>query len=154
MRKKQKCASELHYSTLGELIDNWNDLDRIFTEIIGKLFFKNAKYAINNKKRNAQDELLYFYSQPTRSPFNEYLMANGAEHVLAKLGDSSVLNRGLIHNSLGAATSRNMNRFEKLLLQSQYANESGTTIGEMYTEIYNKLMSPVEDYVDDESIYI
>ena len=154
MIKKQKCTSELHYSTLGELIDNWNDLDRIFTEIIDKLFFKNAKYAKNNKKRNELDELLYFYTQPTRSPFNAFLMAKGAEHVLAKLGDSSVLQRELIQNSLGAAPSRNMKKFEESLLQSQYANESGTTIGEMYTEIYNKLMSPVEDYVDDESINI
>ena len=154
MIKKQKCTSELHYSTLGELIDNWNDLDRIFTEIIDKLFFKNAKYAKNNKKRNELDELLYFYTQPTRSPFNAFLMAKGAEHVLAKLGDSSVLQRELIQNSLGAAPSRNMKKFEESLLQSQYAHESGTTIGEMYTEIYNKLMSPVEDYVDDESINI
>mgnify|MGYP006096686933 CR=1 FL=1 len=154
MRKKQKCASELHYSTLSELLNNWNDLDKIYNDKVGKLFFKNAKYAINNKKRNALDELLYFYTQPTRSPFNEYLMAKGAEHVLAKLGDSMTFLRELTQNSLGAAPSRNMNRFEKLLLQSQYAHESGTTIGEMYTEIYNKLMSPVEDYVDDESIYI
>ena len=154
MIKKQKCTSELHYSTLGELIDNWNDLDRIFTEIIDKLFFKNAKYAKNNKKRNELDELLYFYTQPTRSPFNAFLMAKGAEHVLAKLGDSRVLHKELIQNSLGAAPSRNMKKFEESLLQSQYAHESGTTIGEMYTEIYNKLMSPVEDYVDDESINI
>ena len=154
MKKKQKCASDLHYSTLGELIDNWNDLDRIFTEIIDKLFFKDAKYAKNNKKRNELDELLYFYAQPTRSPYNEYLMAKGAEHVLAKLGDSMIFLRELTHNSLGAAPSRNMKRFEKSLLQSQYAHESGTTIGEMYTEIYTKLMSPVEDYVDDESINI
>jgi len=154
MRKKQKCASELHYSTLSELLNNWNDLDKIYNDKVGKLFFKNAKYAINNKKRNALDELLYFYTQPTRSPFNEYLMAKGAEHVLAKLGDSMTFLRELTQNSLGAAPSRNMNRFEKLLLQSQYAHESGTTIGEMYTEIHTKLMSPVEDYVDDESINI
>ena len=154
MIKKQKCTSELHYSTLGELIDNWNDLDRIFTEIIDKLFFKDAKYAKNNKKRNELDELLYFYTQPTRSPFNAFLMAKGAEHVLAKLGDSRVLYKELIQNSLGAAPSRNMKKFEESLLQSQYAHESGTTIGEMYTEIHTKLMSPVEDYVDDESINI
>ena len=116
-----------------------------------EFIFKSAdKYSV--KKCDAKsdlDELIWFHDNFSRRWFEKYLLVNGAQNVMEKVGDTSIIHRELVNNSLSPAPTRQIDLLNKYLLMNGEKSEYGASVREMYDEIRSELLKPVADYLDE-----
>jgi len=151
MLKRKKCKDDLPFDTFESLINNWDSLFDIYIEKMTKLIFNYAdEHNVSECKiASDQDELIWYKNNFKRGWFQKYLLANGTERVLEKVGDSSVVFKEISENSLSARPTTQIEMLSKYARMSKDSSKNGRTVGDMYKEIHSKLIAPINDYLND-----
>ena len=151
MLKRKKCKDDLPFDTFESLINNWDSLFDIYIEKMTKLIFNYADEHNVSECTIAsdQDELIWYKNNFKRGWFQKYLLANGTERVLEKVGDSSVVFKEIFENSLSARPTTQIEMPSKYSRMSKDSYKNGRTVGDMYKEIHSKLIAPINDYLND-----
>ena len=148
---RRTCHNDFPFSTFGELLDDWDSLEDIFHEKVTKLIFQKAnQYPVDKcDAKSDLDELIWFHKTFERKWFEKYLLANGAQNVMEKVGDTSIIHRELVNNSLSPAPTRQIDLLNKYLMLGNHKSQYGASVREMYDEIRSELLKPVADYLDE-----